>query len=82
MFAALLPMRSKVVNSIKADEVLFVPDQYLGSFVSKQTNKKMYFWPGYCPTHARIRPEDILRVKAEYPQAVVLVHPEWPAGMH
>ena len=36
----------------------------------------MHFWPGYCPTHARIRPEDILRVKAEYPQAVVLVHPE------
>jgi quinolinate synthase len=66
----------KVVNSIKSDEILFVPDQYLGGFVAKQTTKKMHFWPGYCPTHARIRPEDILRAKAEYPQAVVLVHPE------
>jgi quinolinate synthase len=66
----------KVVNSLAADEILFVPDQYLGYYVSTKTSKKMYFWPGYCPTHARIRPEDILRAKAEYPDAVVIVHPE------
>jgi quinolinate synthase len=66
----------KVVNVIDAKEILFVPDQYLGDYVSTQTSKKMYFWPGYCPTHARIRPEDILRAKAEHPQAKVMVHPE------
>jgi quinolinate synthase len=66
----------KVVQNIKSSEVLFVPDQYLGAFVASRTNKKMYFWPGYCPTHARIRPEDILRAKAEHPQAKVIVHPE------
>jgi quinolinate synthase len=66
----------KVVNSIDAKEILFVPDQYLGYYVSTKTNKKIHFWPGYCPTHARIRPEDILRAKAEYPNAVVIVHPE------
>jgi quinolinate synthase len=66
----------KVVNSLDAKEILFVPDQYLGYYVSTKTDKKIHFWPGYCPTHARIRPEDILRAKAEYPNAVVIVHPE------
>ena len=66
----------KVVDSVDSPEVLFVPDQYLGSFVARKTNKKMYFWPGYCPTHARIRAEDILRVKAEHPRAKIMIHPE------
>ena len=66
----------KVVESRPEDEILFVPDQYLGHFVSTQTKKKMHFWPGYCPTHARIRPEDIRRVKDEHPLAAVMVHPE------
>lgn len=66
----------KVVQSLEAESILFVPDQYLGGYVASQTNKKMVFWPGYCPTHARIRPEDILRAKAEHPQAKVMVHPE------
>jgi quinolinate synthase len=66
----------KVVNSIDSQNILFVPDQYLGHYVSTKTNKHISFWPGYCPTHARIRPEDIRRVKSEYPGARVLVHPE------
>jgi quinolinate synthase len=66
----------KVVDSLKENEVLFVPDQYLGHYVSTKTSKKMYLWPGYCPTHARIRPEDILRIKEDHPLAKVMVHPE------
>jgi quinolinate synthase len=66
----------KVVDSIDAPEVLFVPDQYLGHYVSTKTTKKIHFWPGYCPTHAKILKEDILARKEEYPQARVLVHPE------
>jgi quinolinate synthase len=66
----------KVVNSLSSPEVLFVPDQYLGHYVSTQTTKKIHLWPGYCPTHARIRPDDILRSKADHPRAKVMVHPE------
>ena len=66
----------KVVESVNNDEILFVPDQYLGHYVSTKTNKKMHLWPGYCPTHARIRDQDIIRLKQEYPQAKVVVHPE------
>jgi len=66
----------KVVNSIDNKEIIFVPDQYLGDFISRRTGRKMTLWPGYCPTHMKILPEDIRRKKAEYPQAKAVVHPE------
>jgi quinolinate synthase len=66
----------KVVNTIKSDKILFVPDQYLGDFISKKTGKKMELWPGYCPTHVRIKPEDIKKQRKEHPKAKVVVHPE------
>jgi len=66
----------KVVESLDAGEILFVPDQYLGHFISTKTDKKMVLWPGFCPTHLKIQPEDICRRKEEYPQARVIVHPE------
>jgi len=66
----------KVVESVDSDEILFIPDQYLGHYVSTRTTKKIHFWPGYCPTHAKILAEDIQKRKAEHPQAKVVVHPE------
>jgi quinolinate synthase len=59
-----------------AREIIFVPDQYLGSYVAEKTGKNMILWPGYCPTHVRILSQDILRRKAEHPQAKAIVHPE------
>ncbi len=58
------------------DGILFVPDQYLGRFVSVRTGKELILWPGFCPTHVRIRPEDILRLKKQHPRAKIVVHPE------
>jgi len=66
----------RVVQSISNEEILFVPDQYLGDFIAGKTGKKMTLWPGYCPTHVKILPEDILRRKKEHPGAKVVVHPE------
>ncbi len=66
----------KVVESVSNDEIIFVPDQYLGYYVATKTKKKMHLWPGYCPTHARIRAEHITQLKKEYPNAKVAVHPE------
>lgn len=66
----------RVIESLAAKEVLFVPDQYLGHYVSTKTDKKMILWPGYCPTHVRIQPEHITKLRQEYPQAKVVVHPE------
>ncbi|MFC1938633.1 quinolinate synthase NadA [Chloroflexota bacterium] len=66
----------RVVESLDSDETLFVPDQYLGHYISSMTNKKLSLWPGYCPTHVKIIPEDILRLRQDYPEAKVIVHPE------
>lgn len=66
----------KVIQRLDAQEILFAPDQYLGQYVSTQTEKKMRFWPGYCPTHMKILPEHITGLRQEHPQAMVVVHPE------
>jgi quinolinate synthase len=65
-----------VVESLDTNEIIFVPDQYLGHYVSTKTGKKMILWPGFCPTHARIMPEHIVKLRHEYPEAKVVVHPE------
>lgn len=66
----------KIVESLDADEILFVPDQYLGHYVATKTGKNMILWRGFCPTHVRILPEYIIRLRQEYPEAKVIVHPE------
>jgi quinolinate synthase len=65
-----------VVESLDTNEILFVPDKYLGHYISTKTSKKMILWPGFCPTHARIMPEYIVKLRHEYPEAKVVVHPE------
>ena len=66
----------EVVESVDAQEILFIPDQYLGHYASTKTDKKIILWPGFCPTHVRILPEHITQMRKEYPQAKVVVHPE------
>ena len=66
----------RVVESLNTQEILFIPDQYLGHYISDRTGRKMILWPGFCPTHVRIRPERIKELRQEYPQAQIVVHPE------
>jgi len=68
----------RIVNSyaLKDKEIIFVPDKYLAHYVSTQTKRKLIPWEGYCPTHVKILPEDIIRQKKQHPQAEVIVHPE------
>lgn len=67
----------KITESLHADEVLFLPDTYLGKWVeSKLKTTKVITYPGFCPTHLQIRPEDIIEMKNKYPDAKVLAHPE------
>jgi len=66
----------EVVKSLDDEEILFVPDQHLGHYVSTQTSKKVILWPGYCPAHVKFRPQHITERRSEHPQAKVVVHPE------
>jgi quinolinate synthetase complex, A subunit len=58
------------------EEIIFVPDKYLAQYVSAQVGHNFIMWNGYCPTHVKILPENIVQAKKRHPQAKVLVHPE------
>ncbi len=67
----------EVVESLPPDrKIIFVPDRHLGRFVVEKTGRDLVLWPGYCRVHVVITEEDIKNAKAEYPDAVVMVHPE------
>jgi quinolinate synthase len=66
----------KVVKSIGNNEILFVPDKYLGHYISTKVKSDITLWNGFCPTHCKILPEDIAERKLEHPEAKVVVHPE------
>ena len=67
-----------VVNAIPRErEILFLPDMFLGSYVSKITGRKnMQIWAGECHVHAGITPADIEKKLAELKNAEFVVHPE------
>lgn len=65
-----------IISKIKDEEIIFVPDKYLADYVSKKTNKRLITWEGYCPTHVKILPEDIIKKVRQHPGAKVMVHPE------
>lgn len=70
-----------VVRRYAGSPILFVPDQHLGSYVAEQLGRDIILWPGYCPTHARIRPADIEAQRTAHPSAIVLAHPECPKAI-
>jgi quinolinate synthase len=72
----------KVVGSLPPDqEVLFLPDMFLGEWVRTKTGRRnMHIWTGDCPVHAKLRPEDLTKARLEHPGAEVLAHPECGCG--
>jgi quinolinate synthase len=66
-----------IVREIPADEeIMFIPDQYMGDFVATKTGRDLILWPGYCSPIVKIRPEDVKARKEEHPEAVVVAHIE------
>lgn len=67
----------KIIKSLNADEVLFVPDTHLGKWSEYQLKStKVTTYPGFCPTHLKIKKEDIISAREKYPNSKILVHPE------
>ena len=67
----------KIVNSFPQDQpLIFAPDQYLGGYLIKKTGRKMVLWPGSCIVHETFDAKKITELKARYPKALVLAHPE------
>ena len=67
----------KIVESVPKDRnILFVPDENLGSWVMEQTGRPMTLWKGNCYVHVEFTRQSIERIRAEYPDAPVVAHPE------
>src|SRR5882762_450637 len=67
----------KIVNASPKDkDLLFVPDENLGAWVMEQTGRPMTLWRGNCYAHVEFRRDSMLRMRAQFPDAKVVVHPE------
>ena len=66
----------KVVESVDAEKVLFIPDKNLASYVARFTKKEILPWEGFCIVHDRFTGEEVISSKNLHPDAEVLVHPE------
>jgi quinolinate synthase len=67
----------KIVNAApKGKDILFVPDENLGQWVMEQTGRPMTLWKGNCYAHVEFKREQVLKLRAQFPDAKVVVHPE------
>ena len=67
----------RIVENVPADRnILFVPDENLGSWVMEQTGRPMTLWKGNCYVHVEFTRQSIERIRAECPDAPVVAHPE------
>ena len=66
-----------VVRSLDNDKVLFTPDRNLGRWVAEQVpEKEVVIYDGACPTHDVLRAASVERTRDEFPEAVIIAHPE------
>jgi len=68
----------EVVESLDADEIIFIPDQYLGRNIQRQTKKKLHLWHGSCMVHEKFTPSEIRELRAVHKNLTVMAHPECP----
>jgi quinolinate synthase len=66
-----------IIESLPADEkIIFAPDRNLGNYILNKTGRDMLIWNGACHVHEEFSLEAILKLKAEYPESKLIVHPE------
>lgn len=67
----------QIVDSLPADEkIIFGPDRNLGNYINSMTGRNMLLWDGACHVHEQFSIEKILQLKKQYPDALILAHPE------
>ncbi len=70
----------KILSQLPADQkVIFGPDRNLGGYLTRKTGREMLLWPGVCIVHEAFSETELLKLKAQYPQAPIAAHPECPA---
>ncbi|MCK4870807.1 MAG: quinolinate synthase NadA [Gammaproteobacteria bacterium] len=74
---------TKVVRHLdqQGKKIIWAPDKYLGDYIQKETGADMLLWQASCVVHEEFQTEALKKLKQEYPDAAILVHPESPAGV-
>ncbi|MDA5193137.1 quinolinate synthase NadA [Govanella unica] len=68
-----------IINQIPMDQpILFAPDRHLGAYLANKSGRDMLLWQGSCIVHERFSERELIKLKAEYPDAPVAAHPECP----
>ena len=62
----------------KEQPIIFGPDRHLGGYLARKTGRDMLLWPGVCIVHQAFSETELLKLKAQYPDAPVAAHPECP----
>jgi quinolinate synthase len=68
----------EVVESLGVPRVIFLPDEYLGRYVSSQTKVEIILWKGHCEVHERFTGREVRSLRETHPGVVVIAHPECP----
>ncbi len=69
----------KIINQLPKDQkIIFGPDRHLGAYLNRVTGRDMLLWPGACIVHEAFSETELLKLKAQYPDAPVVAHPECP----
>ena len=72
----------RVIESVPKDKpILFAPDQHLGRYLIKKTGRDMVLWEGSCVVHDTFSQKKLVQLQVEYPNAVIVAHPECPEGI-
>jgi quinolinate synthase len=67
-----------VVESLCADTVIFLPDEYLAKYVASKTRVKLIAWKGHCEVHERFTGEELRQLRESDPSIEIIAHPECP----
>jgi len=71
-----------IIGQLPEDKpILFAPDRHLGSYLQRKTGRKMTLWPGTCVVHEQFSERELIKLKAQHPDAMIAAHPECPAGI-
>jgi len=68
----------QVVESLGAERVIFLPDEYLARYVASRSQLKMIAWKGHCEVHERFTADELALIRADDPSIQIIAHPECP----
>jgi quinolinate synthase len=69
----------KIISQLPLDqEIIFAPDQHLGRYIAKETERDMILWQGSCIVHEHFNEKELVKLKTNHPGAKIIAHPECP----